>query len=518
NSHGGKAPLKAVREELVEDVVDKKTWSKWWTRAKKALLKDPKIRIGKGSSPLLEVRDEAKSIEQEVAEKMTAQTEGIAQVAIGREYLRTLGLTDSLVASIRPVIQASLAKYEDDPSQRLALLYLQVDLKGDEGAAALSEAIAIIDEAESLTDLIHPLDVGDRKRAVAHVAKTAASGWQDQLIQLLQAGDADVADAVQEGIRGSRPDLLINFYADLSSNPGSNPNLFLWYTRGILQRTIPNELVPGEKRSAVMEKLLTLASVIGLENKRVPSPEQKEWLRHVRSFFTSRRLKTFREFVEDRSIMYARYLFAKVKRNHGFTDQTKSALLDVVEGEHADLHTTATRAVSAVPAGDVIYTTLRGYHTKESELKHLLEVDVPANAEDLGRAASFGDISENAEYSAALEKQERLMTRVRELREALDKARILDPGEVTTDRVVVGTRVQLKNVTRNREETYSLLGPWDTDVESGVISYLSPVGLGLLGKEEGSNAEIDLPEGRVEYEVIAIDVVDASLLDPEAEV
>jgi len=226
----------------------------------------------------------------------------------------------------------------------------------------------------------------------------------------------------------------------------------------------------------------------------------------------------FRAFVEQSSLTYARYLFHKIARNRGFTDQTKQALLDVIESEHSDIHTAPEdeKAVAVTPAAsDVIYTTLRGYHTKESELKHVLEIEVPQNAEDLGRAASFGDISENAEYTAALEKQDHLMRRVRELREALDKARILDPGEVTTERVVVGTRVRLRNVKKGSEETYALLGPWDANIERGVISYMSPVGLGLLGKQKGAHAEIQLPDGTVSYEILDIDPVPGELLEPE---
>lgn len=94
-------------------------------------------------------------------------------------------------------------------------------------------------------------------------------------------------------------------------------------------------------------------------------------------------------------------------------------------------------------------------------------------------------------------------------------ARILDAGQVTTDKVVVGTRVKLQNLTKGGEETYALLGPWDTDLERGVISYLSPVGRGLLGKARGAKAEIVLPEGAVAYEIMDIEAAPPDLLQAE---
>jgi transcription elongation factor GreA len=255
-----------------------------------------------------------------------------------------------------------------------------------------------------------------------------------------------------------------------------------------------------------MEKLLTLVDAVGLENRRSPAPDLKEFLRQVRSFMTSRRLKTFAAFNEETTVDYARFLYSKIQRSRGFTDQTKQALLDVIEEAHPDMHTAKGEPDrdTVELSDDVVYTTLEGYHKKEAELRQLLDVEIPQNAEDLGRAASFGDISENAEYSAALETQEQLMRRLGELRDSLEKARILDPGDVTTERVVIGTRVRLKNMSNGGEEAFSILGPWDLDLEQGIISYLSPVGRGLLGKKKGGTATIDLPEGTVDYEVLDI--------------
>ena len=84
-SFSGKAQLKQIRESIVPAIMAKEDWSRWWNRAKKAILKDPEIRIGKGSSPLMELRDKAKPIEVEVAEKMLALADGLGQAALARE-------------------------------------------------------------------------------------------------------------------------------------------------------------------------------------------------------------------------------------------------------------------------------------------------------------------------------------------------------------------------------------------------------------------------------------------------
>lgn len=519
-SHGRKSTLKQVREEFVPDLLDKNEWSRWWTRAKKAILKDPEIKVGKGSIPPLELRTKAHTVEQEVTDRMRARADANGKVAAAREILRSLDLTPSLGAAIAAEADAALPAA--GPAGKIGLLYLKGDLKGEGAAAAAEEARRFLLEAPDIVALFTSLDPADRKRAAQDLISSGAPDATDRVVSVLRAGDVEAADSILDHLKKHRPDVLITFLGRLSANPRESPELFLWYARGFLHGTIPVELAPGEKETTVIEKLLTLGDQIGLEVKRTADARLKEFLRHVRSFFTSRRLKMFDELVARASPDYGRYLFAKIQRNRGFTDQTRQALQDVIEAHHPNIRNAPAEAADAAaapaeiaPGSEIIYTTLHGYRRREKELKNIVDVEVPRNAEELGRAAAFGDISENAEYSAALEKQEHLMRRLRELRDDLDKARILDPETVTTERVVVGTRVRLTNLTKGVEETYALLGPWDTDLARGVISYLSPVGRGLLGKKPGTRADIVLPEGAVSYEIRGIEAAPPELLQAE---
>jgi len=505
-SFSGKAQLKKVREAIVPDIMPKEEWSRWWTRAKKAILKDPDIRIGKGSSPLMELRDKAKPIEVEVAEKMRALADGLGQAKLAREYLRNLDLVPALTAAVATVVRESLERVTSSEESRLALLYLLSDLKVDDSAQAGEDALGMIKGTEDLRALISKLELSDRKRSIQAIAEANNPGWTDQVAAMMEGGDVDLADLCLELLASKRPDILINLFTRLSTSPREHPSLFLWYARNFLQGNIPMELVPGESADATMDKLLTLTNQTGLEQKRSGDEGLKEFLRQVRSFLTARRMKLFNTYVETISLDYARFLNAKISRNRGLTDQTKRSLVDVLEGNHPTLNETGrgAQAAGGVP-DDVIYTTLRGYHTKEAELRHMVDEEIPENAADLGRAASFGDMSENAEYSAALEKQSFLMGRVAELRSALERARIIEQPEAPFEKVVIGVRVGVRNETRGADESFSILGPWDVDLDRGIISYLSPVGKGLLGRTLNERTEIELPEGSAAYVVNTIE-------------
>jgi len=514
-SHGRAATLKQVRESFVPEVMDKTAWSRWWTKSKKALLKDPAVRIGKGSSPLLELRDEEKTIEQEVVDRMQALVHGHERCALAREYMRALDMTDELRDAIGGEVARGLEGNDAPSADRLALLYLKADLKGEGAEIAAEEARAMLISTDEVLDLIQPLEPADRKRSVTDLASDSGEGWTDKVMALLRAGDADIADVAIEALRKRRPDVAIGFLSELTSSPRTNPELFLWYVRGFINGSLPEELAPGEKATTAMEKLLTLANVIGLEQRRSGDADLKEFLRQVRSFMSARRLKMFQEFVKGTSLSYGRFLYSKIQRNRGFTDQSKGVLLDVIEGEHPGVHIErdeADQAATGQAGDDVIYTTILGYLAKEAERKNIVDDEIPQNAEDLGRAASFGDISENAEYSAALEKQERLMRRLREVSDDLERARILDIDEIVTDRVSIGTQVKVRNTDKGADEEFIILGPWDADIDRGIISYLAPVGLGLIGHEPGATCEIELPAGKATYEVLSIAVAPENLL------
>jgi transcription elongation factor GreA len=139
---------------------------------------------------------------------------------------------------------------------------------------------------------------------------------------------------------------------------------------------------------------------------------------------------------------------------------------------------------------NVVYTTASGLEKAKSEMRQIAEKEIPKVADEIARARAHGDLSENYEYKAAKEKQGRLMAKVKRLRDEIARARTVHASDVDTSEVSIGCRVRLDNGAGNVME-YSILGPWDTDPDHGVISYLSPFAQLLLGRKPGDGIEMD---------------------------
>ncbi len=152
--------------------------------------------------------------------------------------------------------------------------------------------------------------------------------------------------------------------------------------------------------------------------------------------------------------------------------------------------------------------SVTGNKQLREELERLERVERPDIIKAIEVARGHGDLSENAEYHAAKERQGMVEGRIMDLKDKLGRAEVIDCTRVNAKRVVFGTVITLYDVQTEEEVTYRLLGPEEVDVKNGVISFLSPLGNALLGKEEGDDVSVKTPKGVLEYEVVKIVAAD----------
>jgi transcription elongation factor GreA len=145
-----------------------------------------------------------------------------------------------------------------------------------------------------------------------------------------------------------------------------------------------------------------------------------------------------------------------------------------------------------------------GHRKIREELDRLMKVERPKNVRDIAEARAHGDLSENAEYHAAKERQSFLEGRIVDLQGKIARAHVIDPAKLNHDKVAFGATVSLLDVETEEECCYSLVGSEEADVKSGKISIDSPVGKSLLGREVGDEVVIRAPAKVMRYEIIDI--------------
>ena len=153
---------------------------------------------------------------------------------------------------------------------------------------------------------------------------------------------------------------------------------------------------------------------------------------------------------------------------------------------------------------DRIPFTPEGYQNLKKELELLKTVERPQTIQAIEVARAHGDLSENAEYDAAKEKQAFIEGRIGELSYKLSNAEVIDPDDITKDRVVFASRVILENVDTGEEVQYQLVGQEESDVHLGRVSVTSPLGRAILGKVPGDEIVFEAPAGKRIFELVEI--------------
>jgi transcription elongation factor GreA len=148
--------------------------------------------------------------------------------------------------------------------------------------------------------------------------------------------------------------------------------------------------------------------------------------------------------------------------------------------------------------------TPRGYEMLKQELHRLKTVERPANVKDIEEARAHGDISENAEFHAAKERQGHLNARIAQLDDTLARAQVIDSAGQTSDQVRFGATVLLCDSDTSEEVRYTLVGEEEADVSQGTISITSPVARALLGKKVDDEVEVRVPKGTRKFEILEI--------------
>ena len=154
---------------------------------------------------------------------------------------------------------------------------------------------------------------------------------------------------------------------------------------------------------------------------------------------------------------------------------------------------------------DKIPMTLRGKANLEAELKKLMQFERPAIIKAIEEARAHGDISENAEYEAAKERQGMIEGRIADIQGKLASSEAIDPSTIKSDRVVFGAHVKIQDLESEEETQYQIVGADEADVKQGRISVMSPFARAMIGKKTGETITVQSPKGDKDYEILGFE-------------
>ncbi|OHB48214.1 MAG: hypothetical protein A2099_00615 [Planctomycetes bacterium GWF2_39_10] len=505
----GRASVSNIKSRLTSGVVPPETWSKWWTSTKKILKKDPYIKLTEGTpaASFLELRSSPITHHEEILKRLMNTEDASKKIEIAKKYVSEIKDAELCKETLNEVanliIKEADKSYGTNISLAIECLLLLEDiqdfLKAEPGKYK-NNAESFIRAEGNLSELVNKMNILEyRKQALHLIKKAKPEKWQEEFVSVFFVNDGNLWEfIIKDLIAENKKDSLEAISLRVFNHFNAYPEHYIWFCKNGIHGRYP-ELYQNIDPAIMFNRLIELLDNVHFKIQKGRNGDLKILLNKVIALVEDKGIDYTTRILNDTN---AESIFNIVSACKGLEDWFKVSIENTIRDRFPDLFEEPGLAKLDETK---IYVTKEGFDKRKKEFDHLMNVEFAENARDLGEAISHGDLRENAEYKAAREKQAMLIEKAERMKAELQKVVLIDPRSINTEIISPGTKVTIKYRGKTELEIYTILGPWDIDIEEGIISYLSPVGKGLLNRTVGETVTIKLPEGESIYEIIKIE-------------
>lgn len=473
-----------IKEELSDLVIPSEDWNRWWQTARSKLKKDTKIECPK------ELKDPFKLLAEDVPHEVALHKALEAKPSVNatiqmvytflRDFPETLKNAE-FKASLETRFKDVLLQEPLNECQKLQVFFFLEDLHVSKIGEQISELIIQLPNPAEIVRLIEVM--GFQKRALQYIKKLRKD-WPEIYLDLLFSVDQNLLrDFILAELDGpqTKEDLKKKL-TSLLIHPLSFPEVFIWYFQKILDKKSKLPFSDPQGKNRFFEGALIILDF--LEQKQ----QYRDLAKKVLNLLTGDRYQIVRDIMQQSSLDEVKeYLLLSTKCS-SFTDHDIKILHSLAEVVHPSL-TRIRKDKERGPAEEnVIWTTQEGYQKTQLRIQQIATVETVNNAKEIEVARSHGDLRENAEFKAALERRDRLQSELKFLSDQINRARILAPGDVSTEEVSVGAVVHCRD-SKGEHLKFVLLGPWDADPERHILSFQSKLAQAMKGRTIGEKFE-----------------------------
>ena len=496
-SFANAADMKRVKSELVPRILAQNEWSKWSTAARRILKTDPAFGTVSGKLDHYSVRERPISFEEKTYNKFRADKSFFSRVQTLHEFLDHAQPESEYLVEMFEYFAGFLKASSGPIENRVASFLIIEGLTRkrphlDPGAGVgFRELFVEIEDLEEVFQLLDGAGLG--KDFLAHILNDIGA-WAHVYARIFLFHPT--RQILEQLATAEHAEVIAELIASIVDDYREHRLPFVWLVRNDPDATwFRSHGIKPEKIMIGMIHLLDL-TYRDIGNRREVAANRKLNRQIFDYLFKERQLADFISTANEESITRIYTLVEDVKElDPSIKIRVRQRIKDKFPAykfaDEADKDT--------VRMG--LLVTRLGYEDRQRELRQILEVEIPENSKEIGLALQKGDLRENAEYKAALEKQEHLKSAVSRLQEDLQNAQIFDLAEANASVISFGTEVELTNIDSNTTERYVILGPWESDPKRNIISYLSPLGAELWQHRTNDELQFTINEKDFHYRI-----------------
>jgi len=472
-----------IKEELCDLVIPAHDWNRWWQTARGRLKKDTKIASPKDLKDPFILRLE--DVPHEVALHKALETKPGVNATIQMVYTFLRDFPETLKnqefkVSLQTRLQEILAQEQLSESQKLQILFCLEDLKAEKVTDAIHE---LIQKIEDLPGAVRNIEVMTFQKTALQYIQKYRPEWQPIFFDLLFGVEQNLLRdfLLHELDAPETKELLKQKLNALLIHPLSYPDIFIWYFQKIIDKKTKLPFSDPEGKNRFFEGILILLD--HLEQK----PQHRDLTKKIVALLTAERYKIVRDIMQQSSQEEVKEYLLLATKCETLTDHDIKILHSLAEVAHPAL--LRLRKEKTNPQEEnTIWTTQEGYQKVQQRVQQIATIETVQNAREIEAARALGDLRENAEFKAALEKRDRLQSELKLLSEQIGRARIVTPEDVSADEVGIGAVVHCRD-SKGEHLRFTLLGPWDADPEQRILSFQSKLAQTMKGKSTGEKFE-----------------------------
>jgi transcription elongation factor GreA len=512
-SLGGAATATQISQLMVGDLFSEADWKKWWSSTSKSLKQDGFFHLPTKKTEPIKLRTEKVSRADELVTFFNQARQPKEQAAALDQIVKFHHEFDDPATQLQPVVdsieQAAQKNLRFNPALVLELLMTRDDLleRRPELKSSNPELTVnriILDEEARLGTILPKLPSAKEKRVLHALPIALGPTWTQRAFQLMQSNHARAVAQL--------PRVFVE--------AGEQAQLRTFLERGIREHSLTSETLVWLCRERHREwRDLITPELLGAILSALERDQHNE---------NSRGSKLRDLLLEDRDLIpdmvtgvetdVARDAMRRLMLTPVFDELTKRSLLARIIKIYPELESVITGDQKEEKTESLV-VSWSSLNRRKAEFEELVNKKIPENSKEIGIARSYGDLRENFEFKAAKEMQAVLMRRKAELERMLHQARGTDFSNPDTSQVSIGTTVRLRDMASGAEQTYTILGAWDSEPEQGIISYQTAIGQALLGRKAGEVVVLNADHGTGTYEIVEItpapiDVVPAAQQEP----
>ncbi len=504
-----KAKMEDIIELLSADVIGQDNWKKWWDKTKKLLKSDPYISIPEKKEKYFSLVIAPVTLDEKMRKSYFSILNAKEKINFISTKLKKQSkepfsnqLYKEIAIDVSKIIDSNLSS---NPILALESYYTLFILASSYPEALSHSKITaknILEGNQSISKIITSMDkIEFQKQAIKDLTVDFPDNWENIYFDLLNNATVEMIDEIIDALKKSpendnRIKQSFKFAFDMI---GESEDLLLWIARNIYEPNYKDFLAEFDT-IYLLEKLIDL---LDLHHSGVIDGNDK-----ITNKITDLIFKNSCEFVTR--------LLKQSPAEHKI--HVAKSISDCASLDRASKQTLIAKFIINCPEvkdiikseetkSTLIYSSQKGYEAKQAEFYNLVNVLIPKNAQAISIARSYGDLRENFEYKAAKEEQARLLHQKAELESIFNKIKVIEYDTIDLKQVSIATKVELRDLNKNTECSYTIMGIWDSEPERGIISYLTPIAQGLIGKKTGDEVEFQVSTETHRYKILKIEKV-----------